>query len=160
DRITLNLEARYQVDTVKSQIVAGPGGPGETLGPLFKHDFKSFLPRAILQFAPTDSSNVYLSVAQGTRPGDFNTHLDFLSPSELEELEREGGTGTNIAEEELTSYEIGWKGTFLEGRGRATVAAYWGDWDNMQIFRNVPIGDVTQGTNRSVELTTASGKSE
>jgi len=160
ERLTLNLEARYQVDTVKSQITQGPGGPGYTKGPLFKHDFTSFLPRGILEFAFTDDSNVYVSVAQGTRPGDFNTHLGFLNPAELEELRREGGTGTNIDEEKLTSYEIGWKGRFLDGRGRATVAAYYGDWTNMQIFRNVQIGDVTQGTNRSVELTTSSGESE
>lgn len=160
DKITLNLEGRYQTDTVQSQVVDGPGGPGNTKGPLFEHDFNSFQPRAIVQYSLTDESNLYVSVAEGTRPGDFNTHLGFLSPEELEELEREGGTGTNIDEEKLRMYELGWKGRFLDGRGRAAVAAYWGDWTNMQIFRNVGIGDVTQGTNRSVELTTSSGKSE
>jgi iron complex outermembrane receptor protein len=160
DRLTLNLEARYQVDTVKSQVTQGPGGPGYTKGPLFKHDFTSFLPRGILEYTFSDDSNVYMSVAQGTRPGDFNTHLGFLNPEQIAEVEREGGTGTNIDEEKLTSYEIGWKGRFLDGRGRGTVAVYYGDWTNMQIFRNVQIGDITLGTNRSVELTTSSGESE
>ncbi len=160
DALTLNLEARYQIDTVKSQVTQGPGGPGYTKGPLFKHDFKSFLPRGILEYSFDGGSNVYASIAQGTRPGDFNTHLGFLTPEELAEVEREGGTGTNIDEEKLTSYEIGWKGRFWDGRGRSTVAIYYGDWSNMQIFRNVQIGDITLGTQRSIELTTSSGKSK
>ena len=160
DRVTVNLEARYQEDTVQSQVVDGPGGPGAVKGPVFKNDFTSFQPRVIVQYALTDQSNLYFSAAEGTRPGDFNTHLGFLSPAELEELEREGGTGTNIQEETLRMYELGWKGRFLDGRGRAAIAAYYGDWKDMQIFRNVSIGDVTQGTDRSVELTTSSGKSE
>jgi outer membrane receptor protein involved in Fe transport len=69
ENITLNLEGRFQRDNVSSQVIAGPM-TATFPGPEFEEDFDSFQPRLIVEYSLSDESNLYLSAAEATRPGD------------------------------------------------------------------------------------------
>jgi iron complex outermembrane recepter protein len=160
-QLTLNVEGRYQWDYVESQVVEGPGGPGVTTGPEFSKTYKSFQPRVILEFAPTDDFNIYLSAAQAYRPGDFNANLAIFTPAERAEIELETGANAEVlAQEKLQMFEAGIKGRFFDNRLRLALAAYYGDWKNIHVFTNLTIGDTGPGTGRGVDITTSSGNAK
>jgi iron complex outermembrane receptor protein len=143
-------------------VIGGPGGPGAVTGREFQDVFKSFQPRVILEFAPTPSTNVYASVAEGVRPGDFNANLNLFTPAELAEIEREiGGQVERLDEEKIRMYEVGFKGRLFD-RMTVAVAGYWGDWTNQHVFTNLTIGDIPgqPGTGRGIDITTSTGDSK
>ena len=75
-----------------------------------------------LAFQPSEDLNVYGKVASGYRSGGFNVRAssadDFNNPVEAENL---------------LSYELGVKSEFLDGRGRANVAAFYSEYTDRQI---------------------------
>jgi iron complex outermembrane receptor protein len=152
-RFTINLEARYQWDNVNSQVTK------PTPGPVYKKTFKSFQPRAILQFKATDDINLYVSAARSYRPGDFNANLGQFTDAERAEIERETGASSIVlAQEKLWMYEGGIKGKFFDGRLTGTLAGYYGDWTNIQVFTNLTIGRTPANPlGRGIDIATASG---
>jgi iron complex outermembrane recepter protein len=140
DQITLNLEGRYQDDKFQRglttiQTVAG----------------KKFLPRAILQYQPTDETNLYVSYAQGLLQGELNQLVADADAREKAQFDALGSPGS-VPEETLDSYELGWKQKFLDNRVQLNTAAYYADWKNKKVRQIVQVnftcGDfpVTIGT--------------
>jgi len=89
-------------------------------------------PRIGIQWQPTDSTNLYAFAARGFRSGGVNFRVTTL-----------GVTGTAqpptaFDSEEVTSYEVGWKQDFADGRGRLNLALFHNTIDGMQRETNLP----------------------
>ena len=129
DQLTLNAELRYQEDEItEGRTTADRSFPKEELN----DTFKSLNPRFILQWKPTDSMMLFASYAEGTSPGIFNLALINLSEAELAQIRTQTGADTSVDEEDLTSYEIGVKGSLADGRAQFALTGYYGDWESIQ----------------------------
>lgn len=126
DRITLSAEGRYQVDDVYQQTKAGSF-------PEYAEKYESFTPRLIAEFKPTNATTVYASYAEGRRPGEFNTRYYAFTPDIQAQLSAQTAVYAAVPEDELTMYELGFKGTALDDKARFTLAAYMGEWSNRHI---------------------------
>jgi iron complex outermembrane recepter protein len=106
-----------------------------------------FLPRAILQFKPFESTNIYVSYSKGVLPGEINALYAFgtnaaldamgVSQAALGERAQYEATVPGIANftgpERITAYEIGWKQQLLDGRARFAMAYYnYPKWENQK----------------------------
>jgi iron complex outermembrane receptor protein len=100
-------------------------------GDLAEHDDDSWSGKVELDFKPNDDLLLYGSVSRGTKPAGFNVGF----------LDQNGIFATNTAatipfgEETLTSYEVGFKSTFGDGRTRLNAAAFYYDYEDFQTFR-------------------------
>ena len=84
------------------------------------------LPRVSVTRWLSEDSMLYGTASRGYEPGGFNISEDV--PDTL----------VPFGSEEATSFEGGWKGRLLDGRGSATVAAYFIDYDQRQIETQIP----------------------
>ena len=120
DRVTLDVEARYQEDRITFI--------NNIRGQFFQDSFKALLPRINLQYKFNDGeSMLYALFALGNNPGGFNTS-NFIGNA---------GTGTteadhrNVPEEKLFNYEIGMKARWFDGQLITNLTAYHMNWDDM-----------------------------
>lgn len=158
DQVSLSLEGRYQVDKLDQGALAN--------GTQLKKDFPNFMPRVILQYQPIDETNLYLTYAQGNKPGDFNAGVFVLTADELRQIQEQVGGGPFVDEEELENFEIGWKQRLLENRVSFELAAYYMKWKNQQtrvptVLYNPthPNANPVTGT-RPLEIIVAAGKTD
>ena len=121
ERLSASIEGRYQWDNVNDGTVGGAFLSGT---------FKSFTPRAILDFKLSDATTLYASWARGNRPGEFNSVLVGLPQSVIDQVAQRISVGVNVPEEKLTNYELGIKGRFWDGRAQLTAAIYYAQWRN------------------------------
>ncbi|WP_138378910.1 TonB-dependent receptor [Luteithermobacter gelatinilyticus] len=80
--------------------------------------------KAEIDWRPHEDLLVYASVTRGTKAGGFNAPLDGLLTAEQMAFDSEI----------LTSYEMGIKSTFWDGRARFNAAAFYYDYGNYQSF--------------------------
>jgi len=126
DNLTLDIEARYQEDTVSQD---NPSTPGTD----FSADFENFLPRVTLSWGARESTTLWATYAEGNLPGFFNAEPAGLSPTELARLVAQTGPVTIFNdEEELKNYEIGWRQQWLSGRLSYSLVGYFMDWENLK----------------------------
>ncbi len=78
--------------------------------------FDALSPRVYLSFQATERLNGYVNIAKGFRSGGFNN----------------AGNPAYNPEDAIT-YEVGAKGTFLEGRLAAEVALFYSSYNDIQI---------------------------
>ena len=129
DRLNASFEGRYQNDDVGGFVPAASSSTGMLLEE--RRETSSFQPRIALTYAVSDNANIYGQVARGNNPAGFNSQ--FIDP----------GSGPGMAaaaagfdltpfvafdEEKIWSYEIGSKGTALDGTLVYAVAFYYLDW--------------------------------
>lgn len=86
----------------------------------YKEDWDALSGRLVLDYFINDNTMVYGSVATGFKSGGFNS-LSF-------------GPGIEPAfdQEEVTNFELGFKGDFLDGALRFNAAAYYYEYENKQ----------------------------
>ena len=120
DQLSVSVEGRQQWDKVAEGGATGTAKLSDT--------FTSFTPRVIVDFKATEDITLYASFAQGTRPGTFNANLVGRSQQELDQIQQQTGAGLTVPEEELDSFEVGLKGSLLDGRAWVTATLYWADW--------------------------------
>lgn len=120
DEFTINLEGRYQQDRLDKA--------GRDI------DANTFLPRVILQYQPLEDTNLYASYSKGVLPGESNAFIVNADAQELAQYEAQLGDRAFaiLPEEELDSYEIGWKQSALDGRLNISSAIYYGEWKNQK----------------------------
>lgn len=124
--LTATVEARWQEDRIRTDQIGGSDGIAFPGGPIkFAADFTHIAPRISLDYRFSENSMVYVLFSQGYRPGGFNAQLNTASQFVLDQLAEHGGAGKTFDEERLDNYEIGLKSTFLGGRARTTIAAYY-----------------------------------
>lgn len=150
--LTLNLEGRYQADTIDQGIVAGVD---------LSKTFKNFLPRVILQWQPNRDTNLYLTYAKGNKPGDFNASVVALTPAQKAEVLAQTGATDTVDEEELINYEVGLKQSMADGRLTFNLAAYYMQWKNQQNRTQASVADSTVLSGvRLVPVIVSAGKTD
>ena len=105
----------YAIDLTTPYTGANPLPPGNKLP---KASYKSTTPRLGLQYQIDGRTLLYASFAKGFKAGGYDTAV-------LEPVPHK--------QEKLTSYELGLKNTFLNGRLRANLAGYYYDYGNLQV---------------------------
>jgi iron complex outermembrane receptor protein len=76
-----------------------------------------------------DNTMMYASYSTGFKAGAFDTRAQAVLL----------GTGDlPVKPEELASYEVGFKGEFLDRRMKLNVTAFYYDWTDLQTFATVP----------------------
>lgn len=138
DKLTLNAEGRYQIDTLYAYIPpAGlvvttndsvlPAGSYAGNALLARQTFRNFLPRLIAQYDFDRNTMVYASWAKGVNPGGFNTGF-LTAPAATVRAAAAAGITVQVRPEKVTNYEVGIKGRLLDGRLRYTLDGYYAQW--------------------------------
>jgi iron complex outermembrane recepter protein len=109
-----------------------------------KDDWKDVTWRVNLDWTPNDNTLVYLSATTGYRAGGYSLGLgDSRGPDETGAI-----LPSTYDKEEIIAYELGYKGTFLDGRLQVNTSVYQYDFDNYQDW--VDFFDPNSGTSVSV----------
>lgn len=103
-------------------------------------------PRIGIQWRPTSDTNIYAFAARGFRSGGVNFRVTTLGvPACVAPGIPVGCVTGGIAQpptafdsEEQTSYEIGWKQDFMDGRARVNLAVFHNEIEGMQRETNLP----------------------
>jgi len=138
DRWTAGIELRYAEDeiTVKEVQQDPANTPVEgcdSRNTLCNDTFDSLTPRLTLTYRTDTDLNIYLNIAKGTKPGDFNSDVPVLVDGSPDESFRA------VAEEKAWNYELGVKGQWQRLAG--SIAAYYLDVDDQQLTQLVELSN-------------------
>lgn len=138
--LTISAEGRYQEDKISSHIATNA-----TTFIDVEKTFKSFSPRVTIDYKLTDTSTIYALYSRGNKPGGFNgTDVLSATPAELAQiLAQLPIAGTSFDEETLENYEVGIKGSFLDGRLRVALDGYIGRYRGAQVPVSVVVTRAT-----------------
>lgn len=92
-----------------------------------KRSYYELLPRVAILYALTQQSGVFGTITKGYKTGGFNVVF-----------ERE--EDRSFEPEYSWNYEIGLRGTFLNGHLNIQTAMFYIDWENQQIYQMLPSG--------------------
>ncbi len=123
DRLTLALEGRYTWEEQHFEQLTGLFGVPmpENVDSIYDEQFTLFTPRAILEWALTESSMAYALVAKGAKWGGYNPVDPSVNPEQA-----------RYDEETNVTYELGSKNRLFNGRLTLNAAAYFIDWKDVQ----------------------------
>ena len=128
DRLEGTLGVRYYTDEREAEnIVALFGGP---VGVIDGLDNDSTVARAVLKYQVNDDLMAYASFGQGFRSGG----VQFL------DTQATLGLPNTFDPEELSTYEVGAKGVLGDGAFSYEVAAFFMDYENIQVYVGNPLG--------------------
>ena len=139
DSTMLTLGLRYTYDEKEGsdstfvQYVGDPADP--TVNRRVEDDWDQVTWKVGLDHFITDNHFVYGFVASGYRSGGFN----LMQPRATDDVD-------TVDPEELISFEVGYKGTLMDGRVNLATAAYYYDYDDLQVLK----ADVIEGVTLSV----------
>ena len=152
DRWSLAVGGRYTEDTREADVFRasylGNGSPafgnddaiflGATSDYEAEKTFYDFSPRINLSYLWTDDITVYAGYSQGWKAGTFdprgaNFVFDFVEDG--------------VDPEELDSYEIGFKSVWWDGRAVTNLAAFYSDYQDLQIIGSEGIDTDGDGIN-------------
>ncbi len=105
---------------------------------------KFFAPSVNLMYAVTDDVNIYAKYSSGYKSGGFN--LDFINADELA-----ANAGLEFDKETVDSFELGFKGSFMDNRLKLNMAGFIANYDNYQVNQFVDLG----GGRTSIRITNA-----
>jgi iron complex outermembrane receptor protein len=115
--------------------------------------FEDFNPRASISWKPTPDHNIYFTYSQGFKGGGFDPRGQTTAAPDLD------GDGDidfddqfnflRFEPETVDSYELGWKGSLLDNRLNVSVAAFLGQYNNVQIPGSVGVDTNNDGINDS-----------
>lgn len=84
-----------------------------------------------LNYKPSDDVLVYASYARGFKAGGYNA-FDF-------DLANDDGSAPEFQPEFADSFEIGLKTTFMDGKARLNVAAFYVDYKDLQVVQRLEL---------------------
>jgi iron complex outermembrane receptor protein len=128
-KLDVSLEARRQKDTITNAV----GTPG-----VFEISTKATLPRAIVRYEFSDTTNTYFNYAEGNQPTQGNADV-FLLSSAARTVAANNGVLAVVPEAAVKSYEIGLKHRSDDGRWYANIALYSLKWTGRQGVRTVQV---------------------
>jgi iron complex outermembrane receptor protein len=172
--VSVGLRYTYDEKEFSQEVLPDPGGSLNAYkiqtgfstpnGPLRdKQDWDEVTWRVVANWRPNDDSLIFGSITTGYKPGgfgSFNTESRVGLPCELEfglciadpATDRPGDFGP----ETVTSYEVGYKGTIMNGRTQLGVNAFLYDYEDLQaIFGEGPrtiVDNVGQVDGTGVEI--------
>lgn len=138
DKMDFSLGLRYTYD--EKEIETDIQGQGiiwgvQTLSPVTaKQDWDDLSPRVTLRYFPEESVMIFASVSEGYKSGGFGTdtvtNLDPISGQPTADSTLEG-----FDKESVLSYEIGTKGSLVEGQISYGISAYYYDYQDLQMVK-------------------------
>ena len=145
EKFDVSLGLRYTYDKKKFQNNALP--VESDLGPFFALGFttdgplkatKSWddvTPRIVARWYPADDWMTYGSVTWGYKSGGFGSFaLNPDPPYGSVGVTQEEAVPDDFDPETSISYEVGAKGSFLEGRGQLSANAYFYEYEDLQVI--------------------------
>lgn len=99
--------------------------------------------KASLSWKPVATMTAYATISTGYRTPVYNARAGAASTVDPADLIIPEGAGSD----KLTNYEVGLKGSWLDGALRANLAAYYIDWRNIQVQANRMSDSVQFATN-------------
>ncbi|MEM8724363.1 MAG: TonB-dependent receptor [Pseudomonadota bacterium] len=115
--------------------------------------FEDFNPRASISWTPTPDHNIYFTYSQGFKGGGFDPRGQTTAAPDLD------GDGDvdfadqfeflRFAPETVDSYELGWKASLLDNRLNISLAAFLGQYNDVQIPGSVGLDTTGDGVNDS-----------
>lgn len=146
EKLTLSVEGRYQ--DIETDTLGGVY-PGPYTSSKAKYD--NVLPRYLLTYKPFDGTTVYANYSEGALGGSRNTAFAIRTPAEKAViLAQVPGVSEELAQQELTSYEIGWKQSLGSSRSWFSLSAYSMEWTNIPGSAQVTF--VSPSTNAPVSI--------
>lgn len=127
--------------------------------------FEDFTPRASIAWMPNEDLNLYFSWSQGFKGGSFDPRGDAtLTP----DFNGDGQIGDDeikqfllFEPEEVDTFELGAKATWLGGRLTTNVAVFYTDYTDIQIPGSVGVDTDGDGINDTFAgVTTNAGEAE
>ncbi|MBO6505867.1 MAG: TonB-dependent receptor [Kordiimonadaceae bacterium] len=161
ENLVFSAELRWQEETLH---LAGAGIDNPlTAAELDAPDdlvFDATLPRFALRYDVNEDFNFYASVARGNKPGGFNSAFfdaDFDATDRANFLN--DGKGT-FEESKVWSYELGSKGSLLDGRLRYDASVYYLDWTAQPLTTSEALQRVNSTAQSTVAPIVNAGTSE
>ena len=151
DQLSLSLGGRYTWDTRTANILRqnylGGGSPvfggagvpfgGPSTDFEGQREFKKFTPRASVSFKPTPDHNLYASFSQGFKGGGFDPRGVGINAPDLDgngvRSDDEIAQFLSFAPEKVDSYEVGYKGSLMDGALYVAAAGFYADYTDVQI---------------------------
>ncbi len=151
EQLSLSLGGRYTWDERTASILrqnylgggsptfGGAGIPFGAPGTDFEGsaNFKKFTPRASLSYKPTPDHNIYASFSQGFKGGGFDPRgVGVNAPTTNASgipSDAEVAAFLSFQPESVDSYEIGYKGSLLDGALNIALAGFYTDYTDVQI---------------------------
>ncbi|RVQ69333.1 TonB-dependent receptor [Croceicoccus ponticola] len=150
DQLSLSLGGRYTSDKRTSKVLRTTfvGGysdlfaSGSTATAITSNfngsdTFKEFTPRASISFKPNSNHNIYFSYSKGFKGGGFDPRGQ---STQAPDINGDGSVSSDevfefmsFDPETVNSYELGWKAALLNRRLNLSVAAFKGDYKDIQI---------------------------
>ena len=90
-------------------------------------------PKVALSYKATDDVLLYATAAKGFRPGNANFPLPSTCDQSLIDAGLTPPGAPNYESDELWSYEVGLKSSWLDNRLTANLAAFYMDWEDLQL---------------------------
>lgn len=123
DRLELEVGARYGRSSTENHVTVSQYGT-----PIVQEqsaEWENLSGKVSLNWTIDDHNFVYGFVATGFRPGGLNVPVGLGLPAPFDE-------------ENVTSYELGWKAGWLDGRLRTQLSAYYNNYENFQVIIGYP----------------------
>jgi iron complex outermembrane receptor protein len=149
DQWTVYAEARY-TDFEEKFNSRNPDDDPADWKTEFTDDFFNW--RTSLEYHPNELSTVYVSAATGSKQGGLESYTlevadpDCLDPNDPNykgpacESLNNSTINTEYQQEEITTYELGYKAAYNEGRTIIETSIYYSDWQDLvlpQVFERV-----------------------
>ena len=93
--------------------------------------YEAWTPSATLSYKPSRNTMVYGSVSRGFKSGGFNGRVNGLGDV-TQEIDGQRVIVPTFKPETVWTYEVGAKGSFLDGRVNLSAAAFYSDYSNFQ----------------------------
>jgi len=151
EQLSLSVGGRYTWDNRQASILrqsylgggspvfGGAGVPFGAPGTDFdgERDFKKFTPRASISFKPTPDHNIYASYSKGFKGGGFDPRGVGTNAPDLDNDDNlsddEIAAFLSFAPEQVDSYEVGYKGSLMDGMVNVAIAGFYADYTDVQI---------------------------
>ena len=106
-----------------------------TLGPLSKKDdWAEFTPRAIIRYRPNDDWMFFASATKGYKSGGYGSFaIEPDAPWGTLDIEQGTAFPSGFDPEQVWSYEVGMKGTMLDGNMNLDLNAYSYKYEDLQV---------------------------
>ena len=152
DRLSLSVGGRYTEDERRADVFRanypGVGSPAfgveDAVQIAVNSDYEAdrtfydFSPRINLSYAVNEGLMVYGGYSEGWKAGSFDPRgANFATPAVEEGFD----------DEQLDSWEVGFKATYLGGRATTNVALFYSDYQDMQIPGSVGVDTDGDGVN-------------
>lgn len=96
-------------------------------------------PRIALTWRPNENHSIYAVYSTGYRPAGTRVAPDSTG------IGSAGDSRSFFNKEDVTNYEIGWKGNFADGAVYGELAIFRLDWDDMQVRLSRTVCEVSPG---------------